>query len=480
MNFRSPLVELAIGQVSHHVGPSPVTEEPTAGEPAAVEPAAVEPAAMEPAAGESAIGESYGVGPDVAGRPPRARALSPGAPKYDASFSSLPAYREILLDRKMGPALGLTDPYYRPHEGRAGVTTQIGGRELLNFASYDYLALNGHPEILAAHQEAAARHGTSVSASRITAGERQVHRDLENALAEIYEAEAGALFVSGHATAASVIETILGPKDLLIHDSLIHNCVMVGAQGARCQRKSFRHNDLNDLEAYLALTRHLFERVLIVSEGIFSMDGDGPDLQRLVAIKERFQAWLMMDEAHALGVIGATGRGIAEHAGVDPAGVDVWFGTLSKALVGCGGYVCGSQVLIDILKARAPGLVYSVGMPAPMAAASLAALTIMRREPERVEALRENGTQFLAGARARGLDVGTSWGYGVTPVILGSDIRTFNAARALEEAGIYAFPVIPPGVPQGSSRLRFFLSAAHTAAQINSALDAIVAITDRT
>jgi len=137
-------------------------------------------------------------------------------------------------------------------------------------------------------------------------------------------------------------------------------------------------------------------------------------------------------------------------------------------------------VLIDILKARAPGLVYSVGMPAPTAAASLAALTIMRREPERLVALRRNGAHFLAGARARGLDVGSSWGYGVTPIILGSDIRTFRTARALEDAGIYAFPVIPPGVPQGTSRLRFFLSAAHTAAQINSALDAVVTITDRT
>lgn len=411
-------------------------------------------------------------------RQPRARTLRHDALKHDASFESLPAYREILMDRQIGPALGFGDPYYRVHDARAGVTTRINGRDLLNFASYDYLALNGHPEVLAAHQEAALRYGTSVSASRITAGERPVHQALEAALAEVYEAEAGALFVSGHATAASVIETILGPKDLLIHDAFIHNCVVVGAQGARCQRKSFRHNDLDDLEAYLTLTRHLFERVLIVSEGLFSMDGDGPDLFRLVEIKERFQAWLMMDEAHALGVIGKTGRGIAEHCGVDPTRVDIWFGTLSKALVGCGGYVCGSQVLIDILKARAPGLVFSVGMPAPVAAASLKALEIMRREPDRVAALRANGQHFIAGARARGLDVGSSWGFGVTPIILGADIRTFRAAQDLEQRGVYVFPVIAPGVPQGTSRLRFFLSTAHDTAQIDTALDAIVAVLD--
>jgi 8-amino-7-oxononanoate synthase len=417
-----------------------------------------------------------GITPDR--RQPRARTLRRDALKHDASFETLPAYREILMDRQVGPALGFENPYYRLHDVRAGVTTRINGREFLNFASYDYLALNGHPEVLAAHQEAALRFGTSVSASRITAGERPVHQALEAALADVYEAEAGALFVSGHATAASVIETILGPKDLLIHDSLIHNCVVVGAQGARCQRKSFRHNDLDDLEAYLTLTRHLFERVLIVSEGLFSMDGDGPDLFRLVEIKERFQAWLMMDEAHALGVIGETGRGIAEHCGMDPSRVDIWFGTLSKALVGCGGYVCGSQVLIDILKARAPGLVFSVGMPAPVAAASLKALEIMRREPERVAALRANGQHFIAGARARGLDVGSSWGFGVTPIILGTDIKTFRAAQDLEQHGIYVFPVIAPGVPQGTSRLRFFLSAAHETAQIDTALDAMVAVLD--
>jgi 8-amino-7-oxononanoate synthase len=417
-----------------------------------------------------------GITPDR--RQPRARTLRRDALKHDASFETLPAYREILMDRQVGPALGFENPYYRLHDVRAGVTTRINGREFLNFASYDYLALNGHPEVLAAHQEAALRFGTSVSASRITAGERPVHQALEAALADVYEAEAGALFVSGHATAASVIETILGPKDLLIHDSLIHNCVVVGAQGARCQRKSFRHNDLDDLEAYLTLTRHLFERVLIVSEGLFSMDGDGPDLFRLVEIKERFQAWLMMDEAHALGVIGETGRGIAEHCGMDPSRVDIWFGTLSKALVGCGGYVCGSQVLIDILKARAPGLVFSVGMPAPVAAASLKALEIMRREPERVARLRANGQHFIAGARARGLDVGSSWGFGVTPIILGTDIKTFRAAQDLEQHGIYVFPVIAPGVPQGTSRLRFFLSAAHETAQIDTALDAMVAVLD--
>jgi 8-amino-7-oxononanoate synthase len=402
-------------------------------------------------------------------RQPRQRATS--AQSFETSFSSLPVYREIKAVRALSIEAGLGYPFYRTHEARAGTTTVIDGRKLINFANYDYLGLNGHPEVSEAHASAARRYGTSVSGSRLTSGERQIHGDLEAMLASVYDAEAGVVLVSGHATAISVIETLLGPKDLLIHDALVHNCVIMAAQVAKCPRRSFKHNDLDDLEAYLAASRHLFDKVLIVTEGLFSMDGDGPDLSKIVQIKERFGAWLMVDEAHALGVLGQTGRGIAEHCGVDPRRVDIWFGTLSKSLVSCGGYVCGSQALIDILKARAPGLVYSVGMPAPVAAASLKALELMLREPWRIETLQANGRYFVSEARKRGFDTGTSWGCGVSPVITGDDATTYVTANRLEEAGVYAFPVVSPGVPEGEGRLRFFISTDHTHAQMDFALD---------
>jgi len=394
------------------------------------------------------------------------------------AFEEHPSYREILSARALGPLVGLCDPHYRVHEGRAGARTRLNGRNLVNFASYDYLGLNGHPEILAAQAEAAVQYGTSVSGSRLTSGERPVHRALEDALARVYRSEAGVVFVSGHATAASVLQALLSPKDLVLHDELIHNCVMVGAESVRCQRKSYRHNDLVDLDLYLTRNRSQFENVLIVTEGLFSMDGDGCDLARLVEIKEKHGAWLMMDEAHALGVLGSTGRGIAEHCGVDPRSVDIWYGTLSKTLVGCGGYVCGSQALIDILKMRAPGLVFSVGMPAPAAAASLKALSLMRREPERVERLQSNSRRFWDGARARGFDLGTSWGTAIVPIIVGSDLATLRAAYALEARGVYAFPVLEGGggVRQGTSRLRFFISASHTDEDIDGALTAMEGI----
>lgn len=388
----------------------------------------------------------------------------------DLSFESLPGYQQFKTQRAMADALKIGMPFYRAHDARAGAHSVIAGKPVSNFASYDYLGLNGHPEITAAVSEAVAIWGSSVSASRITAGERGFHRELERALADLYETEDSLVFVSGHATAISTIAALMGPKDLILHDSLIHNCVVVGAQTCGASRRSFPHNDLDALQEILTTTRDRFDRVLIVSEGLYSMDGDGPDLARLVDIKERFECWLMVDEAHSLGVLGKTGRGLFEQDGVDPKRVDIWLGTLSKTLVSCGGYVAGKRALVEYLKLSAPGMVYSVGMPAPAAIASLTALRIMLREPERVARLQSNGQLFLKLAREAGLDVGDSWGYAVTPIIIGDSLRTVLVAERLLARGINAFPIVPPGVPEQSARLRFFISSEHTVEEIEGAV----------
>jgi 8-amino-7-oxononanoate synthase len=394
------------------------------------------------------------------------------ASRHDVSFESLPAYQQLRTQRALADTLDIGFPFYRAHEARAGAHSVIAGKGVVNFASYDYLGLNAHPEITKAVIEAAETWGTSVSASRITAGERGFHRDLERALADVYEAEDSLVFVSGHATAISTIAALLGPKDLILHDSLIHNCVVVGAQLCGATRRAFPHNDLDALNDILAATRDRFERVLIVTEGLFSMDGDGPDLARIVDIKEQYGCWLMVDDAHALGILGKTGKGIAEMAGVDPKRVDIWLGTLSKTLVSCGGYVAGKRALVDYLKLAAPGMVYSVGLPAPAAIAALTALKIMLREPERVARLQANGQLFLRKAREAKLDVGTSWGYAVTPVILGDSLRTVLLAERLLGRGYNAFPIVPPGVPEQSARLRFFISSEHTSDEIEGAVNA--------
>lgn len=392
---------------------------------------------------------------------------------WDVSFESLPGFRMMKTQRIAGEMLGLGNPFYRLHEARAGARTVIDGVERLNYASYDYLGLNGHPEISSAVAEAAATWGTSVSASRLTAGERPAHRELERELAAVYEAEDCLAFVSGHATNVSLIAALVGPNDLVVHDALAHNSIVVGAELSRAHRRLFAHNDLAALARVLEAVRHKYERCLIVTEGLFSMDGDGPDLAELVALKERWGAWLLVDEAHSLGVLGATGRGIAEHAGIDPRRVDIWMGTLSKTLVGCGGYVAGPTALIEYLKYQAPGMVYSVGLPVPTAVASTEALRLMRREPERVAKLQANGRRFVERAVAAGLDVGGSWGFAVTPIIVGDSLRTVVLADRLFTRGINAFPIIPPGVPEKSARLRFFISAAHEPDDIDATVAAV-------
>jgi 8-amino-7-oxononanoate synthase len=396
------------------------------------------------------------------------------APAKRTSFRDLPGYEEMRVQRAAAAFFNISNPFYRLHEVRAGATSVVEGQPVINFASYDYLGLNGHPEIADAVREAVAQWGTSVSASRITAGERAFHRELERGLAGLYRADDAIAFVSGHATNISVIAQLTGPKDLILHDAFMHNSAVVGARLSGATRRIFAHNDIDALERILAAERGRHGRALIVTEGLFSMDGDIPDLARLIEIKNRYDAWLMVDDAHALGVLGKGGTGVAEHLGIDPRAVEIWMGTLSKTLVSCGGYVAGAHELIDYLKFTAPGHVYSVGMAPPAATAALTALTLMQREPERVARLQENGRLFLSKLTAAGFDTGTSAGFAVTPLILGDSLRTVVLSQKLVARGVNAVPIIPPGVPEKAARLRFFISATHTADQIAQAV-AIVA-----
>lgn len=396
---------------------------------------------------------------------------SASTPQRDVSFETLPGYKAIQIQKKAGDILGLSVPFYREHQIRAGAHSLVEGRDILNFASYDYLGVNGDARITKAVAQAAEEWGTSVSASRLTAGERACHRALESKLAAIYGAQDCLVHVSGHATNVSTISSLMGPKDLIVHDALAHNSIVVGAHQSGAHRMVFAHNDNGSLEDILTQHRDRYERCLIITEGLFSMDGDGPDLAELIALKNRFGAWLMIDEAHSLGVLGATGRGLAERDGIDPAQVDIWMGTLSKTLVSCGGYIAGPKALIEYLKFNSSGMVYSVGLPVPATVAALTALDIMLEEPERVHTLQANGKRFLERARDKGLDVGSSWGLAITPIILGDSLKTVMLADRLLKRDINAFPIIPPGVPEKSARLRFFISAAHQPSDLDTAVD---------
>ena len=384
--------------------------------------------------------------------------------------SKLDGFREIRMIREAADFLGISDPFFRVHEGIAGAETVIEGRSFINFASYNYIGLNGHPDIVSATRAAIDRYGTSVSASRPVSGERPVHRDLERALARVHGTEDCVVLVGGHSTNVTVIGHLLGRDDVIVHDALIHNSIVQGAMLSGARRVPFPHLDHEAADRLLRETRPRGGHALLVIEGHYSMDGDVPDLPAFIAVARRNRAWLMVDEAHALGVLGPRGFGTADRFGVDPGEVDIWMGTLSKSLVSCGGYIAGSKDLVDFLKVAAPGFVFSVGMTPPAAAAALAALELLEREPERVRRLNDRAALFLKLAREGGLDVGGSIGASIVPVVTGSSIRAGRLAQALFDRGVNVQPILYPAVPERAARLRFFLTASHTEEQIRNAV----------
>ncbi len=389
---------------------------------------------------------------------------------YD--FVHFPEYGELKRQERLLLAVG-DNPYFRVDQGGSGSASCIDGRPLINFNVYDYVGLAHHPEVADAAKAAINRYGTSAGASRLVSGEKQVHRDLEQALAQFLNTPAAIVLVSGHATNVTTIGHLLGPDDLILHDVLAHNSIVQGAMLAGATRRAFAHNDWQALDTLLSDVRHRYRRVLIAIEGVYSMDGDFPELPRFVELRKKHKTLLLVDEAHSLGIMGATGRGLGEHYGVDRSGVDLWMGTLSKSLASCGGYIAGSSELIEYLKFTVPGFVYSVGISPPGAAAALAALTVLQREPQRVGRLRELSALFLKLAKERGLDTGLSAGTPVVPVIAGGSVKVLRLSRALFDRGIHVQPILPPAVPDRSARLRFFITTNHTEAQIRATVNAV-------
>jgi len=414
------------------------------------------------------------IAPGIApGLPSVARAAVSDAAAGDRDrldVSQLEAYREIRIIEEAADYLGIADPFFRVHQGIAGAETVIGNRSYVNFASYNYIGLNGDPRIATAAKAAIDRYGTSVSASRPVSGERPIHRELELALARVHGAEDAIALVGGHSTNVTVIGHLLGRNDLIVHDSLIHNSIVQGAILSGARRVPFRHLDAEAANKVLRDARARHGHALLVIEGHYSMDGDVPDLAAFVAVARRHRAWLMVDDAHALGVLGPRGFGSADYAGIDPREVDIWMGTLSKTLVSCGGYIAGRKDLIEYLKRMAPGFVFSVGMAPSAAAAALAAVEILEQEPERVRRLNERAVLFLKLARDGGLDVGGSVGAAIVPVITGSSISAGRLAQALFARGINVQPILYPAVPERAARLRFFLTAEHSEQQVRDAV----------
>lgn len=404
--------------------------------------------------------------------PERERAARAQVPPELQRFDTLPGYTQIKVQQAVACQAGLDDIFYVCHEALATNVTRIDGRKYLNFSCYDYLGLNGDARVLEAAAEAARRYGMSASASRLTAGERPPHRLLETTLAALYGVEDCVCFVSGHATNLSTLGQLFGPRDVIFHDALCHNSLVLGATLSGATRIPYPNNNMDALGRLLENRRHVYQRAVIVTEGLFGMDGCLCDLPRLVEFKREYGCFLMVDEAHSLGVLGKSGRGVHEHFGVPAQEVDIWMGTLSKSFCGCGGYIAGCAALVEFLKYQAPGFVYSVGMPPSLAAASAEAARIMLVEPGRLERLRANGRQLLDLAREKGLDTGKAQGHAVIPIMVGDSLTAALLSQELRRRSILALPIIYPGVEEGKARLRFFVSAMHTDADLRTAVEA--------
>jgi 8-amino-7-oxononanoate synthase len=385
-------------------------------------------------------------------------------------IEEFPEVSELSDRLRAAEALGLDNPYFLVNDGVTRDTSVIGGNEVVNFSSYNYLGMSGHPVVIAAVQDAVARYGSSASSSRLLSGEKPVHQQLETELAALLGTEDAIVLTSGHATNVTVIGHIVGPGDLVIHDSLAHNSIVEGAKLSGATRRPFPHDDAAALDDILAATRHQYRRVLIVIEGVYSQDGDIADLAAIIAVKKRHRALLMIDEAHSLGVLGAAGGGIGEHFDVDRADVELWSGTLSKSLASCGGYVAGSRALIQYLKYTTPGFIFSAGMTPPNAAAALAALRQMRVEPEALSALQRNADLFLELAREAGINTGDSRATPIIPCIVGDSLKTLKLSSALLRRGVNVNPILYPAVPEELARLRFFVTSCHSAEQIRYAV----------
>lgn len=379
-------------------------------------------------------------------RIPRETSVSPEKYRLD----SLPEVRRFQERLEKAQGAGIQQPYFRVRESAPG---------RINLNNYNYLGLNGHPEVNQAAQTAIERFGTSVSASRLVGGEVPLHRELEQEIAEFLGTEDAVVLVSGHATNVTLISYLMGPADLIVHDACAHDSAIRGALASRAKRVQFPHNDLNALDELLTRERHSYRRTLVLVEGLYSMDGDFPDLSKLMELQEKHQVMLMVDEAHSLGVLGDTGRGLAELQSVSRGNSDIiWMGTLSKSLASCGGYLAGSSKFINFLKHSLPGFVYSVGLTPPNTASALAALRILKREPERVSLLHDVSQRFGKLLKEADLDTGTAAGVAIFPVFLEDPHETMRVNEQLHLAGIEGSGIVYPAVPRSQSRLRFFLS----------------------
>jgi glycine C-acetyltransferase len=386
--------------------------------------------------------------------------------------------KESLLDARARRIFDMTEtacqagvyPYQVALEGRSGPWVRVEGREMLSLSAYDYLGLIGDPRIDQAARDAITKYGTGTGGVRMLTGTIDLHHQMEDELAAFKGTDQAVTFSSGYLANMAVVQALIGPQDRVIMDAFSHRSLVDACKLAGVQIQRFRHNDPASLRQELENGAPA-NRTLIIADGVFSMDGDICRLPELIELKKEFRCFLMIDEAHATGVLGDHGRGTDEHFGVPATDVDIWSGSLAKAIPAAGGFACVSQELSIYLQHAAAPFIFSAALCPPAAAAVRATLAILRQEPERVARLRANADFLRNGLRDLGYDLGAS-ATPIVPVILHDEATAAFFAGHLRDRGVFVTPVMFPAVPQGAARLRLCATAAHTTEDLQFALDA--------
>lgn len=355
-------------------------------------------------------------------------------------------------------------------ESAQGVRLTVDGRELLNFCSNDYLGLAADPRLAAALQQAASQFGVGSGASHLVCGHSAEHHALEEELAAFTGRERVLLFSTGYMANTGVIQALVGRGDAVFEDDLNHASLIDGGRLSRADYIRYRHNDMQDLAG--KLRQSTAERKLVVTDGVFSMDGDIAPLNELATLAQQHDAWLMVDDAHGFGVLGAQGGGVAELFGLTAAQLPVLVGTLGKAFGTFGAFVAGSEALIEYLINHARSYIFTTALPPAVAAATRASLRIVREEGERRERLRELIEFFRRGAGTLGLELMQSE-TPIQPIVLGSNERALAWSAALQERGLLVGAIRPPTVPLGTARLRVTLTAAHARGDVERLLEGL-------
>ncbi|MCQ3936115.1 MAG: hypothetical protein DPW18_03590 [Chloroflexi bacterium] len=361
--------------------------------------------------------------------------------------------------------------YNQPvEEMLGGAKVRVNGRIMGMYASYSYLGLVGHPRINEAAKKAIDKFGTGTNGVRTLAGTLTIHNELEETIANFKHAEAAITYSSGYVTNLTVISTLMGRGDYVFSDKINHASIVDGCLMSGAEFRRFRHNDMDHLEGLLKNAPSDVAK-LVIADSVFSMDGDIINLPRIVELSRKYNAWLMIDEAHSVGVLGKTGRGIEEHFGVEDV-IDIKMGTLSKTIPSVGGYVAGKKELIDFLRHGSRAYIFSAALPPAQAAAANEAFKVILDEPERIERLNQNTKQFIGGLKGMGFDTLLTE-TAIVPVLCGTDDKAFELTRRCQENDVFVLPVVSPAVQEGMSRLRATVTAAHEPSDIEQAMEVI-------